>query len=64
MYVNGQPYQYRDGLTLHTLLHELELDQRKIVVMQGDDVFRPGSVPDAPVAKDDVIEIVQMMQGG
>ena len=64
MYVNGQPYQYREGLTLHTLLDELALDQRKIVVMQGDDVFRAGRVPDAPVAEGDVIEIVQMMQGG
>lgn len=64
MYVNGKPYQYREGLTLHVLLDELALDQRKIVVMQGDDVFRAGKVPDAPVTENDVIEIVQMMQGG
>jgi len=64
MYVNGQPYRYRDGLTLHALLHELEVDQRKTVVMHGDDVFRAGTVPDVPIAESDVIEIVQMMQGG
>lgn len=64
MHVNGKPYQYREGLTLHALLDELALDQRKIVVMQGDDVFHAGKVPDAPVTENDVIEIVQMMQGG
>ena len=62
--MNGKPYRHREGLTLHALLDELALDQRKIVVMQGDDVFRAGKVPDAPVAEGDIIEIVQMMQGG
>jgi thiamine biosynthesis protein ThiS len=62
--VNGQPYQYRDGLTLHALLRELALDRRRIVVMRGDDIFRAGDVPDAPIAENDDIEIVQMMQGG
>ena len=64
MVVNGKPYRHREGLTLHALLAELALDQRKIVVMQGEAVFKAGRVPDAPVAEDDVIEIVQMMQGG
>jgi thiamine biosynthesis protein ThiS len=64
MYVNGKPYRYRDGLTLHALLDELALDQRKVAVMQGDEVFKAGNVPNTPVVENDVIEIVQMMQGG
>jgi sulfur carrier protein ThiS len=32
--------------------------------MQGDEVFKAGNVPNTPVVENDVIEIVQMMQGG
>ncbi len=64
MHVNGQKYVYRDGLTLHALLAELRIDQRTVVVMHGDDIYRASAIPDAPVAEPDVIEIVTMMQGG
>ena len=64
MYVNGETYSYRDGLTLHALLAEVGVDQRQVVVMQGDDIHRAGAIPDAPVHESDVIEIVTMMQGG
>jgi thiamine biosynthesis protein ThiS len=64
MHVNGEVYEHRDGLTLHALLNELRVDQRKIVVMHGDEIYRAGKIPDAPVAERDVIEIVTMMQGG
>lgn len=64
MRVNGKDYLYRAGLTLHALLDELQVDSRRVVVMQGDDIHRAGQIPDAPVSEHDTIEIVTMMQGG
>ena len=64
MQVNGKPYDHRPGLMLQALLAELQVDPRRVVVMQGDAIHRAGQIPDAPVAPDDVIEIVTMMQGG
>lgn len=64
MVVNGQRYAHRDGLTLHQLMDELRIDRARVVVMHGDDIYRRNDVPDAPVAEQDVIEIVTMMQGG
>ena len=64
MYVNGQQYTHRDGLTLHALLAELNVDWRTVVVMHGDDIYRTDAIPDVPVREPDVIEIVTMMQGG
>ena len=64
MQVNGRHHPYRQGLTLLALLAELQVDARRVVVMHGDVIHRAGRIPDAPVAADDVIEIVTMMQGG
>lgn len=64
MQVNGHARPARAGLTLHALLAELGIDARRVVVMQNDAIHRAGQIPDAPVAEDDVIEIVTMMQGG
>jgi len=64
MIVNGREREHRDGLTLHALLEELKIDRGKVAVMRGDDVWKRGSIPDVPLAKADVIEIVTMMQGG
>jgi sulfur carrier protein len=64
MHVNGRPYAWRDGLTLHALLAELKVDPRRVVVMRGDDIHKAGHVPDVPLADADVVEIVTMMQGG
>ena len=64
MHVNGQPYAYREGLTLHALLAELNVDPRRVVVMRGDDIHKAGRIPDGPLAEADVVEIVTMMQGG
>ena len=64
MYVNGERYAHRDGLTLHTLLAELQVEQGAVVVMHDDKLYAAGRIPDVPVAAPDVIEIVTMMQGG
>ena len=64
MYVNGEQYAHRDGLTLHALLAELQVEQGAVVVMHDDVLYGAGKIPDVPVAARDVIEIVTMMQGG
>ena len=64
MYVNGERYAHRDGLTLHALLAELRIEQGAVVVMHDDKLYGAGKIPDVPVAPPDVIEIVTMMQGG
>ena len=64
MYVNGEQHAHRDGLTLHALLAELQVEPGMVVVMHGDEIYRAGAIPDVPVAAPDVIEIVTMMQGG
>jgi len=64
MYVNGEQYAHRDGLTLHVLLAELQVEQGAVVVMHDDKLYGAGKIPDVPVSAPDVIEIVTMMQGG
>jgi thiamine biosynthesis protein ThiS len=64
VYVNGEVYEHREGLTLHRLLEELQVDARRVVVMHGDAIYRAGKIPDAPLAERDVVEVVTMMAGG
>lgn len=64
MTVNGKRYEHRPGLTLHQLLGEMNADQRMVVVMHGDDIYRAGQIPDAPLKEQDVVEVVTMAQGG
>jgi thiamine biosynthesis protein ThiS len=40
------------------------VDERAVAVMVGDEVYRPGRIPDVALDDRDVIEVVQMMQGG
>jgi thiamine biosynthesis protein ThiS len=64
MTVNGKRYEHRAGLTLHTLLAEMNADQRMVVVMHGEEIYRAGQIPNAPLDEKDVVEVVTMAQGG
>jgi thiamine biosynthesis protein ThiS len=64
MVVNGESREYRPALTLHQLSDELQVDGKAAAVMVGDEVYRPGRIPDVALSESDVIEIVSMMQGG
>jgi thiamine biosynthesis protein ThiS len=64
MTVNGKCWEHRPGLTLHRLLEEMNADQRMVVVMHGDDIYRAGQIPDAPLEERDIVEVVTMAQGG
>ena len=43
---------------------ELKVDARAVAVMVGEEVYRPGRIPDVALTEGDVIEVVSMMQGG
>jgi thiamine biosynthesis protein ThiS len=64
MHVNGEPRAYREGLRLHALLSEIGADPAVVAVMRGDEIFRPGRIPDVALTERDIIEVVSMMQGG
>ena len=64
MMVNGESRACRKGLGLHELLEEMNVDGRAVAVMVGDDVYRPGRIPDLALRDTDVVEVVSMMQGG
>jgi thiamine biosynthesis protein ThiS len=64
MTVNGNRYDHHPGLTLHRLLDEMKVDQRMVVVMHGDEIYRAGQIPDAVLADKDIVEVVTMAQGG
>lgn len=64
MQVNGQPYPYRPGLTLHALLRELGVQPERVAVAVGDDFYPGTRVPDRPLEEQDVIEIVRIIGGG
>jgi thiamine biosynthesis protein ThiS len=64
MTVNGKRYEHRAGHTLHRLLDEMKADQRMVVVMHGDEIYRAGQIPDATLNEQDVVEVVTMAQGG
>jgi thiamine biosynthesis protein ThiS len=64
MIVNGEVKAYRRDLSMHALLAELGVDRSVVAVMRGDEVYRPGKIPDIALSERDVIEVVSMMQGG
>ncbi len=64
MTVNGNRVAHRPGLTLHRLLDEMKVDQRMVVVMHGDEIYRAGQIPDAQLDDRDIVEVVTMAQGG
>lgn len=64
MRVNGEPYPHREGLTLHALLHELNVRPERVAVAVGDDFYPGARVPDRPLAEGDAVEIVRITGGG
>ncbi|MEW6421418.1 MAG: sulfur carrier protein ThiS [Deinococcota bacterium] len=64
MQVNGQPHPYREGLTLHALLRELNVSPERVAVAVGDDFYPGARIPDRPLEEQDVIEIVRIIGGG
>lgn len=62
--VNGQSHPYRDGLTLHGLLRDLNVRPEGVAVAVGDDFYPGARVPDRRLAPGDTIEIVRIIGGG
>ncbi|GAA5513972.1 hypothetical protein Dcar01_02721 [Deinococcus carri] len=64
MQVNGQTHPHREGLTLHALLRELNVQPERVAVAVGDDFYPGARVPDRPLEAHDTIEIVRIIGGG
>ena len=64
MQVNGQSYPHRDGLTLHALLEELQIDRQRVAVAHNDEFYPGAQVPDVPLSNADLVEIVRIVGGG
>ena len=64
MHVNGQPFEYTPGLTLHTLLAQLGVQREGVAVAVNDEIYAGVRVPDVELKPDDVIDIVRITAGG
>ncbi|WP_221090009.1 sulfur carrier protein ThiS [Deinococcus aquaedulcis] len=64
MRVNGEAHPYTPGLTLWTLLRDLNVDPARVAVAVNDDFYPGARVPDRDLKDGDVIEIVRILGGG
>ncbi len=64
MQVNGQPFDYKPGLTLHALLDQLDVKREGIAVAVNDDIYAGTRAPDVELKPDDAIDIVRISAGG
>ena len=64
MQVNGETHPHRPGLTLHTLLRELDVQPERVAVAVNDDFYPGARVPDRLLEPRDIIEIVRIIGGG
>lgn len=62
--VNGAPRRFAAPATLRSLLDELTLDPRTVVVEHNRRIVRRGELPAALVAEGDQVEIVHFVGGG
>jgi thiamine biosynthesis protein ThiS len=64
MQINGKPFDYSPGLTLHALLEQLEVKREGIAVAVNDDIYAGTRAPDVELKEDDTIDIVRIAAGG
>ena len=64
--VNGTPQSVPSGLTVETLLRQLDRDPTLpgIAVAVADRVVRRADWPEAPITEGDRVEIITAAQGG
>lgn len=62
--VNGEVHGFRSGLTLLTLLQELNISPQQVAVAVNDDFYPGARIPDRPLAPGDIVEIVRITGGG
>lgn len=62
--LNGETRDFRDGVTVHDLVIELELTQRRIAVEINRDILPREQYGARRLCDGDVIEIVHFIGGG
>ena len=62
--LNGRPRAVREGQSVATLLEELELDRRVVVVELNRQIIRQNELAEIRLERGDVIELVQFVGGG
>ncbi len=62
--VNGEAHAFTPGLTLLTLLRELNISPQQVAVAVGDDFYPGARIPDRLLAPGDTVEIVRITGGG
>ncbi len=64
MQVNGTPFDWTPGLTLHVLLDQLDVKREGIAVAVNDDIYAGTRAPDVELQPGDTIDIVRISAGG
>lgn len=62
--LNGQPRVMEAGLSVRTLLRQLELDPGMVVVEHNRRILARGALADAEIQEGDRIELVHFVGGG
>ena len=62
--VNGETHPFNPGLTLLTLLRELNISPQQVAVAVNDDFYPGAQIPDRPLHAGDTVEIVRITGGG
>ena len=62
--LNGEARDFRDGVTVHDLVVELGLTQRRIAVEVNRDILPRDAYAQRRLSDGDVIEIVHFIGGG
>jgi len=62
--VNGEPREFRNGLSLLALLEHFALDPRTVVVERNREIVRRPALAVTAVRAGDTIEVVHFVGGG
>lgn len=62
--VNGKPRELREGLTVASLLEELDLAPETVAVELNREIVRRGDYVGVELKPGDKLEIVRFVQGG
>jgi thiamine biosynthesis protein ThiS len=62
--LNGDPFELAAPLTIAELLHELQIDARRVAVEHNLVVLKRGTFETTRLAEGDEVEIVNFVGGG
>lgn len=62
--LNGEQKEVTDGATIHQLVEELDLSERRIAVEVNREIVARDDFARRPLREGDVIEIVHFIGGG